>query len=87
MNYLTTNPKAPPSQLEYHLINVGLELVRKNHHLVLIESYLAEVIDEWKRTRTKYAHTKTRMYHRRQAGSPEQLECLNGEGQLVFTIK
>lgn len=87
MHYLTTDPKVKPTQLEHHLINVGQNLARKNHHLGMIQNYLEDVIDEWKTTRQKYAHAKTRMYFRQSTSAPVQLECLNLEGQVVFIIK
>lgn len=87
MHYLTTNPKVKPTQLEYHLKNVAQELVRKNKSMIMIGSYLGEVLDEWKREKQKYAHTKTRVFMPVQQYQPPKLECTNDAGEVVFTIK
>lgn len=87
MHYLTSNLKVRPTQLEHHLLTVAQELARKNYRLGMIESYLGEIIAEWKSTRDKYRNAQTRMRLVHMATCPDLLECLNEEGKVVFTIK
>ncbi|MPR36524.1 hypothetical protein [Salmonirosea aquatica] len=82
MHYLTTNPKVQRTHLEEHLLTVAQEMSRKNYLLGMIESYLGQVLEEWKSTRDKY----------RNAGTVIQrtgliVEVKNSTGEVVFTIK
>lgn len=87
MHYVTSNSKVRPTQLEHHLLTVAQEMARKNFRLGMIESYLGEIIDEWKRTRQKYHNAQTRVSRILSLPSREKLQCLNDDGQLVFTIQ
>lgn len=87
MHYVTTNPKVKRTNLEERLLTVGQELARKNYRLGMIESYLDEVLAEWKSTRDKYRNTKTRVSRITSLPSREKLQCLNDDDQLVFTIE
>lgn len=82
MHYVTTNPKAKRASLEERLMVVAQELARKNHHLGMIESYLGNVLEEWKITRDKYRNAGTEI---KQTGLA--IEVRNSTGEVVFTIK
>jgi hypothetical protein len=82
MHYVTTNPKVRPTQLEHHLLTVAQEMARKNYRMGMIESYLGDVLHEWKSTRDKYRNAGTQIKNTGQA-----IEVRNSAGEVVFTVK
>jgi hypothetical protein len=81
-HYVTTNPKARPTQLEHHLLTVAQEMARKNYRLGMIESYLGDVLREWKETRDKYRNAGTEI---KNAGAA--IEVRNAAEEVVFTVQ
>ncbi len=83
--FLTTNPKARPTQLEAHLRRIAQDMARKNYRLAMIADYLEAHLDEWKLTRDKYRNTGTAVAF--QNTSSPVLEVKNSQGEVVFTVK
>jgi len=82
MHYVTSNPKVKRTNLEERLMVVAQELARKNCRLGMIESYLGNVLEEWKSTRDKYRNAGTVIQRTGLA-----IEVRNAAEELVFTVQ